>query len=172
LIRIGRGIWHGRILRPDLKEVRPTPARVREALINILYERLQGAVVWDIFSGSGAFGIECLSCGAERAVFLDSSPANLIRIRRFFQEVNCEDKCVTLKGKMPGAFERLVPPVDIVFLDPPYSDAGIYSWIQEFPWSTVVRAGGAVIAESGLNNFNPQWEHRKYGDTHIHILEV
>jgi len=155
-----------------LKEVRPTPSRVREALINILHEKLQDAVVWDIFSGSGAFGIECVSCGAARAVFLDSSPTNLVRIKKFFNEANCSEKCITVKGKMPGAFTRLVPPADIVFLDPPYNETDIYSWIQTVQWNSVVRNGGVVIAESGSGNFCPAWEHRRYGDTHIHILEV
>ena len=85
MLRIGRGIWRGRILRPDLKGVRPTPSRVREALMSILASRMKDAVAWDLFSGSGAFGIECLSCGAAEAVFLDRSPANLMLITKFLR---------------------------------------------------------------------------------------
>lgn len=172
MLRIGRGIWRGRILRPDLKGVRPTPSRVREALMNILADRLHGAVVWDLFSGSGAFGIECVSCGADKAVFIDSSAVNLNRIRRFFNERNAEDKCTTVKGKLPGDFTKLIPPVDIVFLDPPYSETDIYSWIQKCRWNSLVRDGGVVITESGGAVFDSRWQCRKYGDTRIHILEV
>jgi 16S rRNA (guanine(966)-N(2))-methyltransferase RsmD len=152
--------------------VRPTPARVREALVNILSGRLEGAVVWDLFSGSGAFGIDCVSCGAERAVFVDASHINLKRINEFFRANDSESRCTTVKGKLPGVIERMIPPADIVFLDPPYRDTGIYSWIQEYRWDRVVRRGGIVVAESGGTEFDSTWGHRRYGDTHIHTLEV
>ncbi len=140
--------------------------------MNVLTDRLPGAAVWDIFSGSGAFGIDCVSCGASRVVFMDSSPVNLNRIRKFFLERNAENRCITVKGKLPDAFGRLVPPVDIVFLDPPYNDTGIYSWIQKCQWKSLVNKGGIVIAESGGEKFDSRWQQRKYGDTYLHILEV
>ena len=172
MLRIGRGIWRGRILRPDLKGVRPTPSRVREALMSILADRLNGAVVWDLFSGSGAFGIECLSCGASRAVFVDSSPRNLVLIKGFLAGQKGEFSFQTVKGRLPGAMDRLVPPADIVFLDPPYDSPCIYSWIKENRWSSVVSPGGMVIAESGGESFDIPWTTRSYGDTHIHMMEV
>ena len=140
--------------------------------MNILAHRVTGAVVWDLFSGSGAFGIECVSCGAEKAVFADYSPVNLSRIRKFFEQRNSRDKCITVKCSLPSDFEKLIPPVDIVFLDPPYSETDIYSWIQGFAWDSVVKNGGIVVAESGGIIFDSRWQHRKYGDTHIHVLEV
>ena len=141
--------------------------------MNVLAQRLQGAVVWDLFSGSGSFGIECVSCGADKAVFLDQSHSNLSRINSFFEEKNCGHQCTTLKGKLPEALARLMPPVDIVFMDPPYSDTDIYSWIQGYPWNELVRDGGVVIAESGAGvTFDTSWQQRKYGDTRIHIMEV
>ncbi len=140
--------------------------------MSILADRLTGAVVWDLFSGSGALGIECVSCGAERTVFMDSSPVNLDRINKFFKEMESEDKCITIRGRLPADFKRLVPPVDIVFLDPPYGETDIYSWIQEYRWDLPVNDGGVVIAESGGVEFDSRWQHREYGDTHIHILEV
>ncbi len=172
MLRIGRGAWRGQVLRPDLKGVRPTPSIVREALINILADRLEGAVVWDLFSGSGAFGIECVSNGADKAVFVDSSPVNLIKIKSFFQQHNAEDKCLTVKAKLPKQISRIHPPVDIIFLDPPYKESDIYSWIQSFDWQLLLNPGGMVIVESGGFVFDSQWQHRKYGDTHIHIWEV
>ena len=141
--------------------------------MNVLASRLPGAVVWDLFCGSGAFGIECVSCGAEKAVFLDQSQSNLSRINSFFEEKNSGYQCTTIKGKLPGALTRLLPHVDIVFMDPPYSDTDIYSWIQRYPWNELVRDGGVVIAESGPGvTFDTGWQQRKYGDTLIHILEV
>ncbi len=172
MLRIGRGIWRGQVLRPDLKGVRPTPSRVREALMNILADRVEDAVVWDLFSGSGAFGIDCVSSGAKLAVFVDRSPVNLGRIKKFFREKNYSEKCITVRGKIPGVMSRLIPPADIVFLDPPYADTDIYSWIRSYDWSLKVNHGGVVVVESGGEDFGGNWKHRKYGDTHIHTMEV
>jgi len=140
--------------------------------MNILADRMEGATVWDLFSGSGAFGIECVSCGAKKALFMDRSPVNLSRISKFFKDRNSDGRCISIKGRLPEEFGRLVPPVDIVFLDPPYKESDIYSWILELPWDSVVQNGGVVIAESGGHDFDSRWKTRKYGDTHIHILEV
>lgn len=172
MLRIGRGIWHGQVLRPDLKGVRPTPSRVREALMSILYHRLPGAVVWDLFSGSGAFGIECLSCGASKAVFVDHSTKNLSLISAFLKVKEDEIQFQTVKGKLPGALEQLSPPADIVFMDPPYDSPCIYSWINDHDWTTEVSPGGIVIAESGGRKFGENWVSRKYGDTFLHLMEV
>jgi len=172
LLRIGRGIWRGQILRPDLKGVRPTPSRVREALMSIIAGRVKGATVWDLFSGSGAFGIECLSCGAAKLFFVDSSSGNLARIESFLKSKEGDFQYSALRGKLPGALSRLVPPADIVFIDPPYDSPFIYSWIKKNQWSDLVSPGGLVIAESGGEMFDENWETRRYGDTRIHILEV
>lgn len=172
MIRIGRGIWRGRILRPDLKRIRPTPARVREAAISIIAERIQGAVVWDLFSGSGAFGIECLSCGAAHAVFADSSQPSLAGIRKFLLEtVDC-DSFTIVRGRLPESIGRISVKADIVFADPPYDAHAVYSWIGQFAWSTVMNSGGMVIAESGGETFSERWHTRRYGDTCLHIMEV
>ena len=172
MLRIGRGIWRGQVLRPDLKGVRPTPSRVREALMSILYERLQGAEVWDLFSGSGAFGIECLSCGAAAATFMDSSPRNLVLIKKFLTEREGGHQFRTVRGKLPGALEKLKKQADIIFMDPPYDSPCIYSWINAHDWAAHVTPGGIVIAESGGREFSGKWASRRYGDTYLHMMEV
>ncbi len=172
MLRIGRGIWRGQVLRPDLKGVRPTPSRVREALLNIIYAKLPGAVVWDLFSGSGAFGISCASCGAEKVCFVDKSNLNLRKIHHFFYERNVSEKCFVLKGSIPACLNRIATKPDIIFLDPPYADSDIYSWIKRENWKSLLNSGGLVIVESGGEVFDEPWKVRKYGDTTISILEV
>ena len=73
-MRIIAGEYRGRILkRPKGAEVRPTQDRVREAIFNIIRERVPGSKVLDLYSGSGAFGIEALSRGALLSVFVDNN---------------------------------------------------------------------------------------------------
>lgn len=172
MLRIGRGIWRGQVLRPDLNGVRPTSSRVREALLNIISDKLPGATVWDLFSGSGAFGISCLSCGADKVVFVDKSSVNLIKIKKFLNEKNVSDKYVILKAILPGCLARIKVKPDIVFLDPPYAEKDIYSWVERENWKNLLNPGGLVIVESGGGVFDEPWRVRKYGDTCISILEV
>ena len=71
-MRIIAGQWRGRRLRvPPGEQVRPTQGKVREALFARLGERVPGAVVLDLFAGSGALGLEALSRGAESVTFVE-----------------------------------------------------------------------------------------------------
>src|SRR5665213_2266264 len=75
LVRIIAGKWRGRRLKvPDIKDLRPTPDRVRETLFNWLAPVLPGAYCLDLFAGSGVLGFEALSRGAAHAVMVDQSP--------------------------------------------------------------------------------------------------
>ena len=77
-LRIIAGEWRGRKLRfPDRTEIRPTPDRVRETLFNWIGTRVRGVRALDLFAGSGALGLECLSRGAVAATFIDSDPRAL-----------------------------------------------------------------------------------------------
>lgn len=77
-MRVVAGRWRGRrLLRPPDEAIRPTADRVKEALFSILGSRVEGAVFVDLCCGSGALGIEALSRGAARAVFVDDAPSAL-----------------------------------------------------------------------------------------------
>ncbi|MGD9108969.1 MAG: 16S rRNA (guanine(966)-N(2))-methyltransferase RsmD [Gammaproteobacteria bacterium] len=93
-VRIIAGIWRGRKLSfPDLKNLRPTPDRVRETLFNWLAQVIEGTNCLDLFAGSGALGFESLSRGAAKVVFVDSEPeviANLLTNQKMLQAENLE----------------------------------------------------------------------------------
>ncbi|MBX9600593.1 MAG: 16S rRNA (guanine(966)-N(2))-methyltransferase RsmD [Bryobacteraceae bacterium] len=100
-------------------ETRPTPDRLREALFNILAPEIEGAVFVDAYAGTGAVGIEALSRGARRVIFLEKSKAAcaVIRgnLRSLGAEARAEIRCapaIRLLGSTAA---------DIVFLDPPYA---------------------------------------------------
>lgn len=121
--RVIGGTWRGRRLRvPDLPGVRPTPDRVRETLFNWLAPVIEGARCLDLFAGSGALGIEALSRGAARVVFVDRSGAAIEVIRANLETVGgdtrglvCRDALAHLREAPPEAF-------DVVFLDPPFRE--------------------------------------------------
>ena len=105
---------------PEGVEIRPTPDRVRETLFNWLQPRIDGARVLDLFSGSGALGIEALSRGAAHATFVEQDRRAAAGIEALLKEwgeanaaVVCADAVGWLSRPSPAGF-------DIVFLDPPY----------------------------------------------------
>jgi 16S rRNA (guanine966-N2)-methyltransferase len=121
-IRIIGGQWRGRLLRvPEVKDLRPTPNRVRETLFNWLAPRIVGARCLDLFAGSGALGFEALSRGAAWVEMVDASP----KVVQLLQE-----ELVAFKAANARIVQAVVPqglPVpekkfDIVFLDPPFHE--------------------------------------------------
>jgi len=101
--------------------------RVREALFNILQPRLPGALVWDLFAGSGALGLEALSRGAGKAFFVERNKQVLALLERNLQALLGKDKEETTLLVGGDAWDPPLPkepPPDLVFLDPPYAQVG------------------------------------------------
>lgn len=99
-------------------ETRPTPDRLRETLFNILTPRIAGAVFLDAYAGTGAVGIEALSRGASRAVFVERSRVAVEVIRENLGTLGIAGRAEVFCGKAIQVIERVA--AEIVFLDPPY----------------------------------------------------
>lgn len=97
---------------------RPTPDRLRETLFNIIASRLEGTVFLDAYAGTGAVGIEALSRGAGRAIFVDRRRAAVEVIRENLSLLDLTTRAEVYCGKALTVIERVR--ADIVFLDPPY----------------------------------------------------
>src|ERR1700735_976165 len=82
MLRIIGGTWRGRAWRFPAGDIRPTPDRVRETLFNWLAPRIPGARCLDLFAGSGALGLEALSRGAARTVFVEQHTAAARQLRQ------------------------------------------------------------------------------------------
>lgn len=119
-VRIIAGQWRGRKLKvPDIKDLRPTPDRVRETIFNWLQPHLQGARCLDLFAGSGVLGFEALSRGASYVEMVDQAleAVNLLQAElEQFQATNAS----VYRANVPTQLRPTTQPFDIVFLDPPY----------------------------------------------------
>lgn len=104
--------------------VRPTPDRLREALFNILAPRIAGSVFLDAYAGSGAVGIEALSRGAARAIFLEKQAAASNVLRENLRALGVEDRAAVIPGPAAAALRK--QEADIYFLDPPYTERSEY----------------------------------------------
>lgn len=124
MIRIIGGAFKGRrlkMLRSPL--VRPMSAKLREALFNILGDRLRDAVVLDGFAGTGSIGIEALSRGARTVVFVDDFYPAIKIIKDNLTKCEAEDRARVMHQEFNRAVIRLAKEkarFDLIFLDPPY----------------------------------------------------
>lgn len=118
-VRFTGGIHRGRRLEVPAGEVRPTEGRVREALFSVWQNELEGAVVLDLFAGSGAVGLEALGRGAERAVFVEASPKGIRTLQTNLQTFG-EGRGELLKRRLPARLPELTSGFDLIFADPPY----------------------------------------------------
>lgn len=184
-MRVVGGRLRGRTLTaPKNHDVRPTSDRVRESLFNILEHRtggpsLDGARVIDLFSGTGAIGIEALSRGAKFCLFVEQAPESRALIR-----ANVEAFALTGVSKI---FRRdatdlgpigTMAPFDFAFLDPPYGQALGESAL------TALRSGGwlsadamvileeRVTSEIGYVTGFECTDMRTYGDTQIRLYRL
>lgn len=126
-MRIIAGKYKGRMLEsPANGDIRPTSDFVREALFNVLQGRTQGAQFLDLFCGSGAVGLEALSRGAERSVFVDASRQSIALARSNAALLKAEAPAVFMNLSCKDALKKLgadKESFDIIYLDPPYDIA-------------------------------------------------
>lgn len=115
---IGGEFRSRRLKTPNGDNVRPTPDRLREALFNILSPRIEGVTFLDAYAGCGSVGIEALSRGAKRAVFLEKSRAALRCLEENILALNIGSRSEVHAGNAAPVITRFE--ADIVFLDPPY----------------------------------------------------
>ncbi|MDO4522635.1 MAG: 16S rRNA (guanine(966)-N(2))-methyltransferase RsmD [Eubacteriales bacterium] len=103
-------------------DTRPTTDRIKETLFNMIQSDLPGCRFLDLFSGSGAIGIEALSRGAEHAVFVEQSAAAAACIRENLEFTHLAASGVLMQCDVLSAIHRLHTEAafDIVFMDPPY----------------------------------------------------
>ncbi|HLH44556.1 MAG TPA: 16S rRNA (guanine(966)-N(2))-methyltransferase RsmD [Bryobacteraceae bacterium] len=118
-MRVIGGEFRSRALKslPGLT-VRPTPDRLREALFNVLAPSISGSVFADVYAGTGAVGIEALSRGAARVIFVEQDRRAVKVIRANLRSLGLADRAQVLQGRAIGVLGAIR--ADTVFLDPPY----------------------------------------------------
>jgi 16S rRNA (guanine(966)-N(2))-methyltransferase RsmD len=129
-VRIIAGEFRSRTLKaPPGMATRPTSDRLRETLFNVLAPRIQGAVFLDLYAGSGAVGIEALSRGAARAVFVERVPAALRVLNSNLAGLGITSRFRIDSSAVSLALRRMraEEPFDLVYLDPPFDDEAEYA---------------------------------------------
>ena len=147
---------------PRDAHVRPTADRVREAWFNILGDRVRKATALDLFAGSGALGIEALSRGAVRTVFVENARSSLAALRANIEKLDLTDRSEVVRtdaaryaaGLDAGSF-------DVAFADPPFASSGAERLVRIFLQTPFARILGV---EHRAADELAGGETRTYGD--------
>ena len=141
-----------KLVTPRSDATRPTTDRIKETLFNMLQFDLADAAFLDLFAGSGGIGIEALSRGAKRCVFVDSDKEAGICITQNLEHTRLADKGEYLRQDTFVALQMLEykETFDIVFMDPPYGQELERRVLEYLTMSTIVNADSLIIFEADI----------------------
>jgi 16S rRNA (guanine(966)-N(2))-methyltransferase RsmD len=157
---------------------RPTGAKVREAIFNILGPP-PAAPVLDLFAGTGSLGIEALSRGASTAVFVERDARALAALGRNLRETGFEENARVIPTSVRSALRRNglgAEPFGWVFVDPPYAAEEVVNVLELLSGSNVLAGGAVIVVEHDKRNVPPDalaglhlTDRRFYGDTGVSL---
>ncbi len=136
---------------PDGMLTRPTSDRVKEAVFSVLHFDLPGARVLDLFGGTGQLGIEALSRGAKRAVFVDEQLAACKLIKENLRRTKLESQARVVPGDYASFLKKTSDKFDIVFLDPPYAEVFLENALKIMTEIDILQSGGIIVTERPLD---------------------
>ena len=135
------------------QDTRPTTDRIKETLFNMLHNELADCLFIDLFSGSGGIGIEALSRGARKAIFVEKAPKAIACIKENLTKTKLENEAVVMATDAVSAIYRLEgsEPADFIFMDPPYNQLLERQVLEALKNSSLVDEYTTIIIEADLN---------------------
>jgi 16S rRNA (guanine966-N2)-methyltransferase len=173
-LRVVSGVCKGRPLKAvPGNTTRPTTDKVKEALFNMIGPYFDGGVGLDLFAGSGGLGLEALSRGLDKVIFVDKERRAIQTIHENIQACKMEEKAEVYRNDADRALKSLIKRevhFDYIFLDPPYKKQQLLSIMEKISEHRLVRNGGYIICEHSHDIELPesageflQYKHEKYG---------
>ena len=147
-MRVITGSARGRRLN-ELKgyDTRPTTDKVKEGIFSAVQFEVEGARVLDLFAGTGQLGIEALSRGAQRAVFVDRRTDAVKLIRENLALTRLEDGAQVVCGDSMAYLNALREKFDLIFLDPPYAEIFLENALKSISEIDILSECGILICE-------------------------
>jgi len=182
MIRIIAGEYRGRKLQvPQGMDIRPSSDQLREGLFNMLssladYESM---IFLDLYAGTGALGLEALSRGAKKVIFIEASRKNMSVLKQNIESISPEQNCIELTQDSSAQWlSGFVDPGHpcVVFLDPPFSGNEYELILKKLTVLPSIRAGSLIVVESNQARevlFPEDFlllKHRRYGSVTLDIL--
>lgn len=179
-MQIITGKFRGRKLRGvPTSETRPTLGRVKESIFDIINDYIPNSVVLDLFAGSGALGIECISRGAEQVVFVDNQKESLSTIKINLKNDLSQAKLI--KANFDDALHQLAKQnikFSLVLLDPPFASDYLEKSLYLLHKYSLLEDGAIIMCEKPsekvLQNFPQKYillKNRSYGTIAIDLFK-
>ena len=181
-MRIISGTFRGKkILEPIDIKTRPLKDLAKESVFNIINHsnkfqiNLNNSFILDLFSGVGSFGLECLSRGVKRVIFVENYSGVLPLLKKNLQSLKSikNYKIIETNIYSDNLFPKLEFKFDIIFLDPPYKDKNLWSLLTKLKNANIIDQNGIIILhrhkndEIFLSDDFKIIEERKYGISRI-----
>jgi len=158
------------------EELRPTSAKVREAIFNILGNRISNSRFLDLYAGTGAVGLEALSRGSAEAVFVDISSHRVKLIEELATKFGFQNHAVVMHMDVLTFVEQNEKPFDIIFIDPPYASGQIEIVLPLLDSNEILMSEGIILVEHAKKALMPERLKRSvlkkcynYGDTSLSL---
>ncbi len=174
-MRIGGGEARGRRLKPARGDIRPTTSRVRAALFSMLGpDGVRGLRVLDLYAGTGAFGIEALSRGAQSADFVEADERRCLAMREALRDLGYEAVGRVHRGDAERVLARLEGEYDLVFADPPYGEDPFEGLMEQLSSRGLLAPAATIYLEHPAQMTLPEalpgvmlTDRRRYGDSAV-----
>jgi 16S rRNA (guanine(966)-N(2))-methyltransferase RsmD len=181
-VRIISGIWKGRrLISPKGMDVRPTSDKVKEAVFNIIRTRITGSRALDLFAGTGSLGLELLSRGGVKVVFVEKNPIVLSVLKMNCNNMASPDQYEVIPLDSFDAIKTLSSkekPFDIIFIDPPYKSELLSKALNALSAGSLLVHEGIAVAEHDQRDFQPdiignlvKIYERRFGNTGITLYK-
>lgn len=164
------------------ENTRPTLDRVKESIFNIIQGKIEGTKILDLFSGSGAIGLEFLSRGAKSAVLCDQSKEAVNIIKKNIEKTHMEKNVQVINTDFENCLEKLKnEQFDIIYLDPPYATDYILKSLEKILQFNIAKEESQIIIETDdaerikkeIKNLDVEIvDKRKYGRATIIFLSL
>jgi 16S rRNA (guanine966-N2)-methyltransferase len=179
-VRVVSGVCKGRALKAvPGNTTRPTTDKVKEALFNMIGPYFDGGIGLDLFAGSGGLGLEALSRGLDKVIFVDRDAKAIQTIHENIYVCKMEDRSEVYRNDADRALKAVIKReicFDYIFLDPPYKKQQLIRLMEKISEHRLLKNGGYIICEHGHDVELPekagdfsQVKHETYGMIAISI---
>ncbi len=187
MLKIIGGTARGRQLKTlphDDASIRPMLGMMKKSVFDIITPRIPGSLFLDLYAGVGSVGIEALSRGADRVVFVEISDKSISLVKHNLNMLGFENKADIVKSDVLKSFHKIQNKYDIIFLGPPYKDmaknalALTYPTLQNIALFSLLKNDGIIISQRHIKEPVNQvaslinFRNEKYGDTMISFYKI
>lgn len=182
-MRVVSGSFKGKALKAvPGNSTRPTTDKVKEAMFNMIGPYFDGGIGLDLFAGSGGLGIEALSRGLDKMIFVDRDGKAIHTIRDNIHSCGLDDRVEVYRNDAERAIKALTKRgllLDYIFLDPPYKKQQLEKLLEFFDEQNLVNKEGVIVCEHGSEFVLPEvvgrfvkTKYEKYGIIAVSIYLI